>query len=67
LANAIRVAATGAATHYYGAEAANTVLHGFSGWVVFIASCGMIAAIDQLIRAAGFLASYRAGWQATRA
>jgi exosortase len=67
LANALRVAVTGAATHYYGPEAANTVLHGFSGWVVFTASCGMMAVMDQLVRTTAFLTSSRDSWQVTRA
>jgi exosortase len=67
VANSFRVAATGAATHYYGTDVANTVLHGFSGWVVFIVSCGMIVGADRLIRAAGLLTSSRASWQETRA
>jgi exosortase len=35
VANAVRVAGTGIASHYYGASAADGFFHTFSGWLVF--------------------------------
>ena len=42
VANAIRVAGTGIAAHFYGADAAEGFLHSFSGWLVFIAAFAMV-------------------------
>jgi exosortase len=41
-ANALRVAGTGLAAHYYGAEAAEGFFHSFSGWLVFLVAFAMI-------------------------
>jgi len=37
-ANGIRVAGTGIAAHYYGAQAAEGFFHSFSGWIIFVAA-----------------------------
>ena len=50
IANALRVAGTGIAAHYYGAAAAEGFFHSFSGWMVFIAAFGMLFAIIRLLR-----------------
>jgi exosortase len=42
VANGIRVAGTGIAAHYYGAEAAEGFFHTFSGWIVFIAAFALL-------------------------
>lgn len=42
LANGLRVAGTGIAAHYYGAEAAEGFFHTFSGWIVFVAAFLML-------------------------
>jgi exosortase len=41
-ANALRVAGTGIAAHYYGAAAATGFFHTFSGWLVFGVSLAML-------------------------
>jgi len=41
-ANACRVAGTGLAAHYYGAEAAEGFFHAFSGWLVFVVAFAML-------------------------
>ena len=38
VANGIRVAGTGVAAHFYGAQAAEGFFHSFSGWIIFIAA-----------------------------
>ena len=48
-ANGLRVAGTGIAAHYYGAEAATGFLHTFSGWLVFVASFVMLFAIARIL------------------
>jgi exosortase A len=50
VANAIRVAGTGIAAHYYGAQAAQGFFHSFSGWIVFIAAFAMLFAIIRVLR-----------------
>jgi exosortase len=50
LANALRVAGTGIAAHYYGAAAAEGFFHSFSGWIVFIAAFAMLFLIVQLLQ-----------------
>jgi exosortase len=42
VANGIRVAGTGIAAHYYGAEAAEGFFHTFSGWIVFVAAFALL-------------------------
>ncbi len=50
LANALRVAGTGIAAHYYGPAAAEGFFHSFSGWIVFIAAFAMLFLIVQLLQ-----------------
>lgn len=52
LANAIRVAGTGVAAEYLGAESAEGFFHGFSGWAVFLVACGALVGIHHLLMAA---------------
>jgi len=49
LANALRVAGTGIAAHYYGSAAAEGFFHSFSGWIVFIAAFAMLLIIVQVL------------------
>jgi len=42
VANGIRVAGTGIAAHYYGAQAAEGFFHSFSGWIVFVAAFALL-------------------------
>jgi exosortase A len=49
-ANALRVAGTGIAAHYYGSAAAEGFFHSFSGWIVFIAAFAMLFAVIRLLR-----------------
>jgi exosortase len=49
LANGARVAGTGMAAHWYGAEAAQGFFHEFSGWAVFVVAFVMILFIQRLI------------------
>jgi len=48
VANGTRVAATGIAAHYYGAAAAEGVLHTFSGWLVFVVSFILLFGIQRM-------------------
>jgi exosortase len=48
-ANAFRVAGTGLAAHYYGAEAAEGFFHSFSGWLVFLVAFAMIFAWHRIL------------------
>jgi exosortase A len=50
LANAMRVAGTGIAAHYYGTAAAEGFFHSFSGWIVFIAAFAMLFGVIRLLR-----------------
>lgn len=50
VANALRVAGTGVAAHYYGAAAAEGFFHAFSGWLVFGFSFAMLVALDRTVR-----------------
>lgn len=50
IANALRVAGTGVAAHYYGSAAAEGFFHSFSGWIVFIAAFAMLFGIIRLVR-----------------
>ena len=50
LANAIRVAGTGVAAEYLGAEAAEGFFHGFSGWALFLVACGALIGIHHLLQ-----------------
>jgi len=49
VANGIRVAGTGIAAHYYGADAAQGFFHSFSGWVVFVVAFAAILGVKQLV------------------
>ena len=49
VANGIRVAGTGVAAHYFGAEAAEGFSHTFSGWVVFIVALIMLFVLHRAI------------------
>ncbi len=48
-ANAFRVAGTGLAAHYYGAEAAEGFFHAFSGWLVFLAAFAMLFVLHHIL------------------
>ena len=48
-ANGIRVAGTGVAAHYYGADAAEGFSHTFSGWVIFIVALIMLFLFHKII------------------
>ena len=47
--NGLRVAGTGVAAHYYGAEAATGFFHEFSGWIVFVAAFALLFAVTRLL------------------
>ena len=49
LANAVRVAGTGVAAEYLGAQSAEGFFHGFSGWAVFLVACGALIGIHHLL------------------
>lgn len=49
LTNGLRVAGTGIAAHYYGAEAAEGFLHSFSGWLVFVSALALLFALRELL------------------
>ncbi len=49
VANAARVAGTGVAAHYYGAEAAQGFFHTFSGWLVFVVAFLMVFAVTRIV------------------
>jgi exosortase len=49
VANGIRVAGTGVAAHYYGAQAAEGFFHSFSGWVVFLAAFAILFVLERLL------------------
>jgi exosortase len=48
-ANAFRVAGTGLAAHYYGAEVAEGFFHSFSGWLVFLAAFAMLFVLHRIL------------------
>jgi exosortase len=48
--NALRVAGTGVAAHYYGADAAEGFLHEFSGLIVFAAAFALLFVMVKLIQ-----------------
>ena len=50
VANGLRVAGTGVAAHFYGAEAAQGFFHTFSGWLVFAVAFAMLLALSSGIR-----------------
>jgi exosortase len=47
--NALRVAGTGVAAHYYGPDAAAGFFHEFSGFIVFAAAFALLFAIARLV------------------
>ncbi len=49
VANGIRVAGTGVAAHYYGAQAAEGFFHSFSGWVVFLAAFAILFVLERIL------------------
>ncbi len=49
LTNGLRVAGTGIAAHRYGPEAAEGFLHGFSGWLVFVAALALLFMLREVI------------------
>ena len=49
VANGFRIAGTGVAAHYYGAEAAEGFFHTFSGWVVFVVAFAAVFLVHHLI------------------
>jgi exosortase A len=51
LANGMRVAATGVAAHYYGAQAAEGFFHSFSGWIVFGVAALALFIIREIVTA----------------
>jgi exosortase len=53
VANGLRIAGTGLAAHYIGPSAATGFFHSFSGWVVFVTSLMMLAAVSRIISAVG--------------
>ena len=50
VANGLRVAGTGLAAYHFGAGVAGGFFHTFSGWLVFVASFGLLAAIAAGLR-----------------
>ena len=49
VANGVRVAGTGVAAHFYGANAAEGFSHTFSGWIIFIAAGIMLLFLHRVI------------------
>jgi exosortase len=49
LANAVRVAGTGAAAHHLGTQAAEGFFHSFSGWLMFGVAFGLLFALTQVL------------------
>jgi exosortase len=49
MANGIRIAGTGLATQWYGAEAAKGFFHSFSGWLVFCFAFIILMSVHQII------------------
>ncbi len=49
LVNGLRVAGTGVAAHYLGAQTAQGFLHTFSGWLVFVVALGLLFLVTSLI------------------
>ncbi len=48
--NALRVAGTGIAAHYWSPEAAQGFFHTFSGWLVFVTAFVLLVGVAQLLR-----------------
>jgi exosortase len=49
IANAARVAGTGVLAHYRGVEAAEGFMHGFSGWLIFLAALVMLLTLARIL------------------
>jgi exosortase len=49
MANGLRVAGTGIAAHYYGAQAAQGFLHSFSGWMVFVVALAAVLGVRYVL------------------
>jgi exosortase len=49
IANAARVAGTGLAAHFWGAEAAEGFFHTFSGWLVFVVAAALLLLNERVI------------------
>jgi exosortase len=49
VANAFRVAGTGLAAHYRGADVAEGFFHSFSGWLVFLAAFAMLFVLHRIL------------------
>jgi exosortase len=49
VSNGLRVSMTGVAAYYYGPQAAEGFIHGFSGWVLFVFAFIMLFATQRLI------------------
>ena len=49
-ANALRVAGTGLAAHFYGSSAAQGFFHSFSGWLLFLVAFTMLFALHRILR-----------------
>jgi exosortase len=47
--NGVRVAGTGVAAHYWGPRVADGFLHGFSGWLVFVATCVALLGVARVV------------------
>jgi exosortase len=60
-ANGLRVAGTGIAAQYYGAQAAQGFLHSFSGWMVFVVALAAVFGVRYLLVAGIHAASW---WRA---
>ena len=61
VANGLRVAGTGIAAHYYGAQAAQGFLHSFSGWMVFVVALAAVFGVRYVLVAGIDAASW---WRA---
>ncbi len=49
--NGVRVAGTGVAAQYFGAEAAEGFLHAFSGWLMFIVALLIVFGVQRILNA----------------
>jgi exosortase len=49
VSNGLRVAGTGVAAHYYGADAAAGFMHTFSGWLVFVVAIAFLAIVHRVL------------------
>jgi exosortase len=62
VSNALRIAGTGVAAHYYGPEAAEGFFHSFSGWAVFVVAFLAMLGVKQLaVQAANIASRVRLG------